>query len=114
QTEPATDPVVDPQTEAAAVDALFVALALPDLIDIMREEGLEYGRQINTDLFPGQGGAEWHATIAAIYDAERMQDEVRTGLIEALRGEDVAPMLEFFQTEPGQSFVALEVSARRA
>ena len=114
QTAPATDPVIDPQSEVATVDALFAALALPDLIDIMREEGLEYGRQINTDLFPGQGGAEWHATIATIYDSDRMQDEVRDALGQALSGEDVAPMLDFFQTEPGQSFVALEVSARRA
>jgi len=114
QTDPVTDPVVDPQVEVAAVDALFAALALPDLIDIMREEGLEYGAQINTDLFPAQGGAEWHATIAAIYDSERMQTEVRAALAEALSRQDIAPMLAFFQTEPGLSFVALEVSARRA
>jgi len=114
QTDPVTDPVGEPQAEVAASDALFAALALPDLIDIMREEGMEYGRQINTDLFPNQGGAEWHAAIANIYDSERMQTEVRAALAEALTGQDVAPMLAFFETEPGLSFVALEVSARRA
>jgi len=102
-----------PESQSDA-DAIFAALALPDLIEIMREEGLVYGRKINQDLFPEQGGSEWNAAIAAIYDAERMQEEVRAALTEALAGQDTAPMRAFFSTEPGLSFVALEVSARRA
>lgn len=99
---------------AAQVDVLFDALALSEIIAIMREEGIAYGHQIRDDMFPGQGGAEWAGAIEAIYDATRMEAEVRAALVRALDGRDVAPMIAFFEAEPGASFIRLEVSARRA
>jgi len=112
QTLPAeTDPA---QTRQAQIDSLFDALALAEMIGIMREEGIAYGNQIRDDMFPGQGGAEWAGVIEAIYDATRMEAEVRAALARGLDDKDVAPMLAFFQAEPGATFIRLEVSARRA
>ena len=49
--------------DTAQAEALFEALALPDIIEIMREEGIEYGAQIGTDLFPSQVGSSWSAAV---------------------------------------------------
>ncbi len=95
-------------------DILFDALGLPDIIDVMREEGVAYGAQIGADLFPNQVTPAWSATVETIYDAAAMQTTVRAAFNDILDGTDIAPMLDFFRSEPGQSIVALEVSARRA
>ena len=42
-------------------ELLFDALGLPDIVDIMREEGVVYGAQIGTDLFPNQVSPAWRA-----------------------------------------------------
>jgi hypothetical protein len=95
-------------------DALFDALGLPDIIDVMRQEGIAYGAQIGSDLFPNRVTPAWAATVATIYDGEVMHDTVRAEFNAVIEGADVASMLAFFQSEPGQSIIELEVSARRA
>lgn len=100
--------------EAGQVDALFEALALPEMIGIMRQEGIDYGDQIARDLLPGSPSAEWAASVEAIYDPVRMEEIVRADFAAALEGADVAPILAFFEAEPGATIIDLEVSARRA
>ena len=95
-------------------DALFDVLGLPDIIDVMRQEGIAYGAQIGFDLFPNRVTPAWAATVATIYDGEVMHDTVRTEFNAVIEGADVASMVAFFQSEPGQSIIELEVSARRA
>ena len=94
--------------------ALFDAMALPEMIEIMHEEGIEYGAQIGEDLFPGRGNSEWNALVQQIYDTDRMESEILDGLTAELEGEDVAAMLDFFSSELGTEIIGLEVSARRA
>lgn len=96
------------------VGELFAALGLPEMIEIMREEGIGYGETIAADLFGGQGGADWEAMVAAIYDADAMREAVETAMATALEGADLQPMLDFFQSDVGRNIVALEVAARRA
>ena len=50
-------------------ELLFDALGLPDIVDIMREEGVVCGAQIGTDLFPNQVSPAWRATVETIYDS---------------------------------------------
>ncbi len=107
-------PTLAPAQSAAQIDQVYQALALDEMVEIMREEGLEYGDQIAADLFSGRATAEWTDRVEAIYDAEDMADDLRQGLAEQLQGVDVAPMIGFFESEPGRSFVKLEASARRA
>lgn len=105
-------------TPAAATPAqaeiLFDTLGLPDIIDIMREEGITYGAQIGTDMFPDQATSAWAATVETIYDPDAMQNGVKSAFVAALDGQNVTPMIDFFTSEPGRTLVALEVSARRA
>ena len=43
------------------IDALYEALGLSETIAIMSEEGAALGAEIESDLFPGRGGARWEA-----------------------------------------------------
>lgn len=96
------------------VRALFEALALPEVVQIMHEEGIGYGADIAADLFAGGAPAEWTDAVASIYDPVRMESEALAALTTATAGRDLEPMITFLTTEPGRTFIQLEVSARRA
>lgn len=96
------------------VDQLFDVLAMPQMIDIMREEGLAHGEVLAADMLPGGRSADWSMAVSAIYDVDMMTEEVRGALGEALEGDDIDAMLDFFGSEQGARIVSLEVSARRA
>lgn len=95
-------------------DALFDLLRLPEVIEIMREEGLAYGETIGSDLFAGEPTDRWNDTVEAIYDYDVMIGLVREDFAASLDGADLGPMLSFFGSEQGQTIVELEVGARRA
>ncbi len=95
-------------------DVLFDLLMLPDIIEIMREEGVSYGDTIGQDLFGGPPNAEWAATVERIYDYDFMEDMVRSDFEASLGDNDLTPMIDFFGSDQGQMIVGLEVSARRA
>lgn len=96
------------------VEDLIVALGLPELMEIMREEGLEYGAEIGTDLLPGNPGSDWDGLVDAIYDLDNMRAQMNANFANALEGDDVSAMLSFFSAEPGKSIIELEIAARRA
>ena len=111
QTAPA-DPATITQTQA---EQLFAALRLPEIVDVMRQEGLAYGGEIGAGLFPtGAIDPDYTAEIAAIYDIDRMLAQSKAAFEQQLAGTDVTAMLAFFTSEPGQSFSSLELSARTA
>ena len=95
-------------------EVLFDLLHLPDIIEIMREEGVSYGDTIGQDLFGGAPTAQWAATVERIYDYDVMEGMVRADFEVSLADVDLTPMIAFFGSEQGQQIVALEVSARRA
>ena len=96
------------------VDRLFEALALPQVLAVMQEEGLDYGQTIAADMLDGQVSEDWDESVAGIYDLSRMQDAVRAEFRAAIGDADLGPMLAFFTTEPGSTITRLEVSAREA
>ena len=96
------------------LDTLFAALGLPEMIEIMREEGLAYGDDLAAEMLPGGPSPDWGMAVSVIYDAQMMYEEVRGAFDEALAGEDVAAMTAFFTSDLGRQIVELEVSARRA
>ena len=100
--------------DAEKTAALFDALGLPEMIAIMREEGLAYGEEIASDLLSDTTNDKWDETVSAIYDVDRMRGGTAAALEVALRGKDVDAMLDFFTTDLGQEIIALETSARRA
>lgn len=101
---------------ADPVDDLVAALKLPQLFEVLREEGVTYGAELERDLFPGEGGARWSARVATIHEVARMEgiatDRLRQDLGSA--PEAVAQMLAYFASEPGQRIVDLEIAARSA
>ena len=101
-------------TQNTQAELLFDALGLPDIVDIMREEGVVYGAQIGTDLFPNQVSPAWRATVETIYDSAAMHASVEAAFIHALDNQDVTPMVAFFSSDLGKTLVSHEVSARRA
>lgn len=106
-------PLVQAQQERSA-DALFDLMMMPELIEIMQGEGLEYGASIGEDLLGGAQGAQWEETVGRIYDVERMEESIRAQFILALGDANLPDLFAFYSSEMGQEILSLEVSAREA
>ncbi|WP_422073369.1 DUF2059 domain-containing protein [Tranquillimonas rosea] len=107
----AAPPVLAQQTDA---DALYDALDLGTVIEVMREEGLDYGEDLGQDLLGGQGGTAWTNLVDGLYDTGRMGDIVRARFTQELSDVDTAPLVEFFNGDLGQRVIRLENEARQA
>ncbi|PZX19875.1 uncharacterized protein DUF2059 [Palleronia aestuarii] len=103
-----------PVASQDAVEDLYDALRLDDVIAVMREEGLDYARDLETELFPGQGGRAWASVVEEIYGRAVMQDGISATFAAELDGAHVEPLLAFFASERGRRIVTLEIEARRA
>ncbi|NDK34821.1 DUF2059 domain-containing protein [Rhodovulum sulfidophilum] len=104
----------DEAAKTASLQALVEALALPELVEVMREEGLVYGEGLEDELFPGRGGSRWEAAVDRIYDGGRIEAEMRAALDSRLDAAEIAPLVAFFTSPRGARIVALELSARKA
>lgn len=98
------------------VAALEAALQVPDVFAVMSEEGHAYGAELESDMFPGAGGAAWSASVAQIYSVDRILPAFSSAFEAELArtGADTAAMLAFFTTDLGRRVTILEISARRA
>ncbi|QFU08502.1 hypothetical protein PARPLA_03103 [Rhodobacteraceae bacterium THAF1] len=94
--------------------SLFDVLRLGEVLEIMRDEGVAYGADIDADLLAGQGGAGWEQAVAAIYDTRRMTERMRSDFEDRIDADDAAILTEYFNSDPGAQIVELEVEARRA
>ncbi len=98
-----------------APERVYDAVGMPQMIQIMSQEGIDYGEQIAAEMFPGiSASASWIDLVAAIYEPGAMAVRVQDDLATALDRTDTDAMVAFFTSEPGHRIVALEVSARRA
>jgi hypothetical protein len=102
--------------DEVSVAALSRAMRLPDLFAVLRDEGLSYGEQLETDMFPGGGGPRWREAVSAIYDATALHDSfVATLETELAQDPDsLAAILAFYRTDLGQRVAGLEIDARKA
>lgn len=102
--------------DAARIAALTTTMMMDEVIGVMREEGLAYGRTLASEMFPDQPSPQWDATVALIYDPVVMRKRFEAGLVVALDGADAQVSLieTFFASEVGQTALRLEVEARRA
>lgn len=111
----AETPVGDPVAEVS-VDRVAEVMRLGDLFQVLRDEGISHGAELQADMFPAGGGADWTAEVSGIYDAARLQ----SAFIDALRAqmadrpEDMAAIVAFFGSDLGRKIVDLEIEARRA
>ena len=109
-----TAPLWAQSADEAAVDALLDALGMPQMVEIMREEGLSYGDTLAVEMLPSGPTDQWRMAVSAVYDTEMMYEEVRGAFAEAVAGDDIDAMLAFFTSQTGEKIVGLELSARRA
>ncbi|MGL6210744.1 MAG: hypothetical protein ACRC14_13055 [Paracoccaceae bacterium] len=101
--------------DAARLVALSDLLQIGPAIEVMAEEGLAYGRDLEAGMFPGQGGPGWEAVVALIYDPATMRERFDAAFVDALAGSPHVGAIEaFFGSDLGQRALTLEVSARRA
>ena len=111
----APEPQVAGEDVPEDVRALFEALRLPDIIDVMSAEGVVDGEALGETIFQaGPAPATWTEVVASIHDAEAMKAEVLASMAAALEGEDIAAMRAFFESEPGRTLIAREVETREA
>ena len=99
-----------------ATGELADALQLREVFDVLALEGDSYGREIEGEMFPGDGGAAWRAAVADIYAVDHiLPDFVRAFSDDLAESSgDVASMLGFLRSDLGRKVTVLEVSARRA
>ena len=108
--------LVQADADAQKVLALTDVLKMDEILSVMRDEGLEYGKTLEDDMFPGRGGDAWRAQVARIYDPVTMRQEFDAALVAELSGagEQLDQIVEFFGSDRGQSILGLEIEARRA
>ena len=99
---------------AGSSDDLLQALEIDAMIEVMRDEGLEYGQDLSADMFPGADPERWEALVREIYDPAKMRAVMHAHFSETLADTDVQPLIDFFTSEAGRRIVGLELSARRA
>ena len=93
---------------------LVDALGVPELLDVMRLEGQDYGAGIGEEFLPGGGGESWAAVVARIYDTERMRIAVELGMKAEIATELQPELIGFFESDTGRRIVEQEIEARRA
>ena len=96
------------------LDRLYTALGLPEMVEVMRLEGVDYGADMSDQLFPGRGGPGWQALVEKIYDPAMMGATVRAALDKGLSDDDLELLNAFFTSERGTRIIGFEVSARQA
>jgi hypothetical protein len=102
--------------DAARIAALTETMLMGDIMAVMRDEGLDYGRTLADEMFPGKGGPQWDAAVSRIYDVDTMRKRFDAALFGAMQGagNDIGAIEAFFGSEQGQTVLRLEIEARRA
>lgn len=95
---------------------LSETLLLPGIVDVMRAEGVDYGKQLQDEMFPGRGGPDWDASVARIYDPAVLLRDIENRLAQELAAhpQALSAAQAFFGSPTGQKILSLELEARRA
>ncbi|MGY6694588.1 MAG: DUF2059 domain-containing protein [Roseinatronobacter sp.] len=101
---------------AGASDALSRAYLLPELFEIMAEEGRQSVMADGADALQGRALEDFTRAVDQIYDPARMHADFLAALMAELDGavNVVEDALEFAETALGRQVLRLEISARRA
>lgn len=99
---------------SARASELSDSYLLPDLFDIMAEEGRSATLSDPTVPQDAAGRASWERAIGVIYNADRMHDDFVAALEARLDEDTRREALAFARSELGRRVLQLEVSARRA
>lgn len=97
-----------------SLDDLVRVLRLSQVVDVMRDEGLAHGADLDRDMLDGRGGDHWAAEVDRIYDSGAMLAMMRNAMADKMKPDDIAGTVAFFETERGQMILSLETAARVA
>ncbi|MFU1476882.1 DUF2059 domain-containing protein [Roseovarius sp. C7] len=100
--------------DEAALEALLQALQMDETATLMQEEGLRHAGGLIEDYTGEPASRAWRARVARIYERETITESIAQEMRAALAGQDLGPMLGFFESGRGQRIVTLELAARRA
>lgn len=101
--------------EAPELRAVFEAMGLYAILEVMSAEGVNAAPDIEADMFPGQGGSAWPAVVAGIYATDRMVATFEEAVpLERMTPEIVAELADFYASDLGQRVAAGELAARQA
>jgi hypothetical protein len=100
----------------AAADDLARAYLLPELFEIMAEEGLQSVMADGVTTLEGRALTQFQRDVTQIYQAERMEADFTARLRAELeiQPDVVQDALDFAQTDLGRKILRLEISARKA
>ena len=108
--------VVTPES-AQRILQLSSTMQIAGILSVMRQEGFDYSKTLEAEMFPGKGGATWDATVDGIYDEAAMKSLFDKALVAELGAADpeTLEVIEaFFESDRGQRILKLEIEARRA
>lgn len=105
-------PAATTEARLAALNEIF---QIAPMLEVLKEEGLQYGADLDADMLDGQGGAVWLAKVGAVYDVDRMRQLYDLAMLQELGrdAESLAGIETFFATDLGARVMALELEARR-
>ena len=102
------------KVQAETAQAVLAALALSDIIEVMRQEGLAQAVDVTGGFLPSTAAVAWRRDLDAIYDVNWMKATVAAHFARELGDADMSDVLAFLTSTDGKRLVALEVSARQA
>lgn len=97
-----------------AAQRLAATLQLDEVITVLRDEGIAHGRELDQDMLGGTGGDYWRRQVERIHDRDRMRAAMVRAFRDGMSEAEIAGSIAFFDTDTGQTILALETSARRA
>ncbi|WP_170439254.1 DUF2059 domain-containing protein [Ruegeria arenilitoris] len=98
---------------ADQVDRLTKAMHLSDVMQILRDEGVAQGRELDKSLLDGEGGSFFEAQVEDLYDKAWMQAKIHDALAGGMSEGQLEQAALFFESDLGRAVVSLENSARR-
>ncbi|MEP0961175.1 MAG: hypothetical protein ABJQ70_15560 [Roseobacter sp.] len=98
----------------ARITILMDVLRMTEVVNILREEGLTYGRALDRDMLDGSGGEFWQAQVDQIYNTQQISERVRQSLELQLNDVALEAAIDFFASSTGSKVIQLENTARRA
>ncbi|EBA03360.1 hypothetical protein RB2150_01854 [Rhodobacteraceae bacterium HTCC2150] len=102
------------RAETARMTVLMNAMEMDGLLDTMHLEHIALADELEAELFPGRGGAEWNKELSALYDPKGMRATLSTEFDGQINEPLYDAALAFFQSDLGQKIVLAENSTREA
>ena len=98
----------------ALIDRYFEALAMGEVFEILKDEGVAAGIEIAEEDDAITVSPAWTARMNSIYGIERMEAVFREAMLDSKDLQASEAAVDFFESELGQNIVRIELDARKA